>query len=71
MKVILYGATGMVGQAYCLGYALVWPLLPLLTRVFPSFMTTTERLGRAMLRAVRAGAPKTVLESRDINQLGG
>jgi hypothetical protein len=33
-------------------------------------MTTTEGIGRAMLKAARAGAPKAVLESRDINELG-
>lgn len=57
-------------RAYRIFYALAWPLLPLLGR-FPAFMTTTERIGRAMLKAAREGAPKSVLESRDINELGG
>ncbi len=56
-------------RAYRVFYTLAWPLLPWLTKAFPSFMTTTERLGRAMLRAAREGAPKAVLESRDINEL--
>ena len=64
----LHGITSRT-RAYRIGYALAWPLLPLLAR-FPSFMTTTERIGRAMLRAARVGAPKSVLESRDINELG-
>jgi len=33
-------------------------------------VTTTEVLGRAMIRAAREGAPKRVLENRDINALG-
>ncbi len=64
----LHGITSKT-RAYRIGYALTWPFLPLLTRAFPSFMTTTERLGRAMLKAARVGAPKAVLESRDINEL--
>lgn len=56
--------------AYRIFYALAWPFLPLLTWAFPSFMTTTERIGRAMLKVARVGALKTVLESRDINALG-
>ena len=65
----LHGITSKT-RAYRIGYALTWPFLPLLTRAFPSFMTTTERIGHAMLKAARAGAPKAVLESRDINELG-
>ncbi|MBL0312803.1 MAG: epimerase [Holophagaceae bacterium] len=56
-------------RAYRIFYVLAWPLLPLLA-CFPSLMTTTERIGRAMLRAAREGAPKPVLESREINELG-
>jgi hypothetical protein len=36
---------------------------------FPQFVTTTEQVGRAMLRVAREGAPKPVLETRDINAL--
>ncbi|MBL0210335.1 MAG: epimerase [Holophagaceae bacterium] len=64
----LHGITSHT-RAYRIFYALAWPLLPLLT-CFPSFMTTTERMGRAMLKVAREGAPKAVLESRDINELG-
>jgi hypothetical protein len=32
-------------------------------------VTTTERVGQAMLIAVKRGADKQVLENRDINQL--
>jgi uncharacterized protein YbjT (DUF2867 family) len=46
------------------------PLIPLLVKLAPSFVTTTEQIGRAMLYAVRHGAPKRVLESADINRCG-
>lgn len=54
---------------YRIAYTLVGPLLPLLNAAFPKQITTTEKMGRAMLAAVRGGAPKPVLESADINQL--
>ena len=52
-------------------YAVVGPLYPLWKALFPDHVTTTEVLGRAMIRAAREGAPKRVLENRDINALGG
>jgi uncharacterized protein YbjT (DUF2867 family) len=54
---------------YRLSYALMWPLLPLLKSRFPKYVTTTEKLGRAMLIAAKRGAPKPVLECSDINSL--
>jgi uncharacterized protein YbjT (DUF2867 family) len=56
-------------RAYRVFYTLAGPLLPLLKAVSPNSMTTTEQLGRAMLNAARQGAPKRVLETRDINAL--
>ncbi len=35
------------------------------------FATTTELVGRAMIRVAREGYAKTVLENRDINALAG
>jgi uncharacterized protein YbjT (DUF2867 family) len=55
--------------AYRILYALMTPVTPLLRGMFPSVVTTTERIGRAMLELARSGAPKTILESRDINAL--
>jgi hypothetical protein len=40
--------------------------LPLFKALFPGYVTTTEELGRAMLEVTKRGAPKRVLESRDI-----
>ena len=45
------------------------PLLTLLNRVAPKYMTTTEQVGRAMIKVARDGYPKPVLESEDINAI--
>jgi hypothetical protein len=55
---------------YRVFYALARPLSPALVALFPGLVTTTERVGRAMLRVARQGSAKPVLETRDINALG-
>jgi uncharacterized protein YbjT (DUF2867 family) len=50
-------------------YVVTGPLLSLLNRTSPQFMTTTEQVGRAMIRVARDGFPRPVLESEDINRL--
>jgi uncharacterized protein YbjT (DUF2867 family) len=45
------------------------PLLALLHKVAPNHVTTTEQVGRAMIKVVRQGYPKPVLEVADINSL--
>jgi uncharacterized protein YbjT (DUF2867 family) len=52
--------------AYRILYSLTRPLLPLLRRVMPNLIITTEQMGRAMLNVARNGAPKRILENRDI-----
>jgi uncharacterized protein YbjT (DUF2867 family) len=52
--------------AYRIGYALAKPVLPLLRRLFPRYILTTEEIGRAMIHLAKQGAPKIVLESGDI-----
>jgi uncharacterized protein YbjT (DUF2867 family) len=56
---------------YRMIYRLTGVLLPLLRRVAPSYVTTTEQLGRAMIAVAKAGAPRPILETRDINAAGG
>ena len=56
-------------RLYRLFYAPMTPILPLLERLFPRQITTTEKLGRAMIRAARDGAPKQVLGTEDISRL--
>jgi len=54
---------------YRVTYMLARPLMPILRWAFPGQVLTTEVIGRAMLKVARRGAPKRVLESRDINAL--
>ena len=54
---------------YRMFYAVLGPLMPLLQRAWPQYITTTEQVGRAMLKAAREGAAKRVLETSDINAL--
>jgi uncharacterized protein YbjT (DUF2867 family) len=56
-------------KSYRFFYAVSGPIFPLLKKLFPKYMTTTEQLGRAMIKAVKHGAPKQVLEAEDINLL--
>jgi uncharacterized protein YbjT (DUF2867 family) len=50
-------------------YIAAAPVLTLLNRVAPKYMTTTEQVGRAMIRVARDGYPRPVLESEDINSI--
>ena len=49
-------------------YAAMSPLYPVLKALFPNGVTTTEKVGRAMLAVARRGYPGPVLETRDINR---
>ncbi len=49
-------------------YTIMRPLLPLLKR-FPSAMTTTEQIGKAMLKVAKEGAPMKVLDTAAINRI--
>jgi uncharacterized protein YbjT (DUF2867 family) len=48
-------------------YVATAPLWALLNRIAPAYATTTEKVGRAMIKVARRGYPKPVLESEDIN----
>lgn len=54
---------------YAALYAVMGPLYPIWKRLLPKYVTTTECVGRAMINVARQGAPKPVLENRDINSL--
>ena len=56
--------------SYRILYTLLFPLWILGDKLSPKHVTSTQKLGRAMLRAARNGAPKPVLECADINALG-
>jgi len=57
-------------KAYQILITLFRPLFPLGVRTLPSLFTTTERLGRAMLRVVQGRADKYILEVAEINRIG-
>jgi uncharacterized protein YbjT (DUF2867 family) len=50
-------------------YAVAGPVYPILKRVFPKHVTTSENLGRAMIRVAVEEYPKRILENGDINAL--
>ncbi|HSU14338.1 NAD-dependent epimerase/dehydratase family protein [Longimicrobium sp.] len=63
--IALHGITSST-RMYRVLYAVLRPLLPVLKRVIPSKVTTTEQMGRALLAVARRGYPTPILESRDI-----
>lgn len=54
---------------YQVPYTVLRPLFPLFRLLVPRYVTTTEKLGRAMVRVARQGAPKRILESWDLAAL--
>jgi uncharacterized protein YbjT (DUF2867 family) len=56
-------------RLYRVLYVFFAPLLPWLYARFPKYVTTTEQIGRAMLKLAKHGWPKKVLETPDINQV--
>ncbi|MFY1616680.1 NAD-dependent epimerase/dehydratase family protein [Micromonospora sp. WMMD736] len=60
-----YGAVSKT-RWYRLGYAVTRPLFPVLRRLLPNQVTTTDGIGRAMLRVAREGSPTRVLGNREL-----
>lgn len=56
---------------YRLAYVALAPLYPLLKRLVPTHVTTSENIGRAMVAAATTGYSKRILENPDINTLAG
>jgi uncharacterized protein YbjT (DUF2867 family) len=65
----LHGIRSSTGW-YNAAYFILKPFVPMLERVAPTMITTTERVGRAMLAVARNGYPSHILEMADINRLG-
>lgn len=63
----LHGITSRT-RWYRILYAATRPLWPILRRFAPSYVTTTERVGQAMINVAAQGYPKRVLENPDINR---
>jgi uncharacterized protein YbjT (DUF2867 family) len=53
-------------RLYNMIYTATAPLQPFLVRVAPKYVTTTDRLGQAMLRAARIGFPNRIVENADL-----
>jgi uncharacterized protein YbjT (DUF2867 family) len=62
----LHGVRSKTGWVNAV-YAVTAPLLSWMVRATPNHMTTSEQLGRAMIKVARDGYPKPILESADIN----
>ena len=60
-----YGARSKTGW-YNAIYTATGPLLPLLERVAPKYVTTTDQIGKAMLRIARTGAPEHIVENAEL-----
>ena len=54
-------------EAYRWLYPVLGPTLPLMRRLFPNSVVTTEIMGRAMLNVTRHGWRQPILEPADIN----
>jgi uncharacterized protein YbjT (DUF2867 family) len=64
----MHGITSKT-RLYRVAYAVMGPLYPLLKRVLPKYVTTTEQVGRAMLSVAKHGAPSRILENDEINRI--
>src|SRR6266849_10466303 len=64
----LHGITSKT-KLYRVLYAVTKPFLPLSRALFPKYVTTTEQVGRAMIKVALQGAPKPVLENQEINDI--
>lgn len=62
----LHGVRPKVGWIRAI-YTVTAPLLSLMVRYAPGAMTTSERIGRAMINATDRGTPSRIFESKDIN----
>lgn len=48
-------------------YTFFWPLFTVVKAVAPNYVTTTEQLGRAMIRVTQSQPAQKIFETRDIN----
>lgn len=64
----LHGVRSKVGWINTV-YVICAPILGYFHRAWPQYMTTSEQLGRAMIKVARDGYPKKILESEDINRV--
>jgi uncharacterized protein YbjT (DUF2867 family) len=63
----MHGITSRT-KLYRVLYRIMSPIVPLIRAAFPDSVTTTERVGRAMLAVAHNGYKKQLLDPVDINQ---
>ena len=63
----MHGITSRT-RLYRVLYRIAGPLYPLWKAIAPSYVTTTEQIGRAMINVAAHGADTFVLENADINR---
>jgi uncharacterized protein YbjT (DUF2867 family) len=63
----LHGVTSRTSWVRAI-YIVAAPLYPMLNAIAPRYVTTTERIGRAMINVAERGWPTPVLEGEDINR---
>jgi len=66
----VHGERSKTGS-YRMLYLVLAPLVILTAAVAPNSLTTTEKMGRAMIHAAQRGAPQSILGNREINSLAG
>jgi uncharacterized protein YbjT (DUF2867 family) len=64
----MHGITSRT-TSYRVLYTIMRPMFPLIAALAPRQVSTTEKVGRAMLNVARGGADKTILENADINAI--
>ncbi|ARB93937.1 NAD-dependent epimerase/dehydratase family protein [Legionella longbeachae] len=57
-------------RLYRLGYSMLKPILPMLRYFFPTFISSTQLLGQAMIKIARDGYEKPILRNKDLYMLG-
>jgi len=56
-------------KLYRILYMILGPFYPVLKFLFPKYITTSELVGRAMIKVAKQGASKRILENQDINAI--
>jgi uncharacterized protein YbjT (DUF2867 family) len=59
------------GRLTRIAYAVGWPLFPVLRATSPRLITTTQAVGRAMIKLAIEGSDRRYFENADINALVG
>lgn len=57
-------------KLYQIIYDVTKPLYPILKKVFPNSITSSEQVGRAMIQIAKSGYHTPIIESKDINSAG-